>query len=219
MGTGPPPQRTARPGGTAAPGSPVGPGGSALAVGAGPGIPRYPGADAHLGGIRSLEALARQLLARGGARVAVLGQPLPPIQRPCARRPHGAHANGGDAGGSHDARHAGWAHGGAAGASMWQELAAEGLPGAHLRWERGVVTAGRPPAPRLYRGRALTAPYWLSSWLCFSCSAATVAVAVAVAVAAAAATAAAAAAWVKSAGGRPACDGSPIPPGPPGLLA
>lgn len=42
--------------------------------------------------------------------------------------------------------------------------------------------------------RGLTAPYWLSSWLCFSWRAATVAVAVAVAVAAAAATAAAAAA-------------------------
>lgn len=48
------------------------------------------------------------------------------------------------------------------------------------------------------------APYWLSSWLCFSWRAATVAVAVAVAVAAAAATAAAAAAWVKSVEGRAA---------------
>lgn len=67
-------------------------------------------------------------------------------------------------------------------------------------------------------GGGLTAPYWLSSWLCFSCRAATVAVAVAVAVAAAAAMAAAAAACVKSVEGRAACVGSPRPAGPPAYL-
>lgn len=150
----------------------------------------------------------------------MLGHPLPAVQGAGTGCPHRAHADGGDARGSHDTCHASWAHAGrAAGSGVGQELAAEGLPCTHL-WQGEMGITARQwqlAAPWLCCGRALTVPYWLSSWLCFSCSAATVAVAVAVAVAAAAATAAAAAAWVKSVGGRPACEGSPIPLGPPGL--
>lgn len=221
--TGHRPERTAHPGGTAVPGIPAGPGGVSTGRGRGFRHAAVPtGAEAHLVRVRPLEALAGELLARRGTRVGMLGHPLPTIQGAGAGRPRRAHAHRGDAGGSHDTRHASRAQAGwAAGSSMRQELAAEGLPCTHLQRGERVVTVGRgrPPASRLCRGRALTVPYWLSSWLCFSCSAATVAVAVAVAVAAAAATAAAAAAWVKSAGGRLACEGSPIPPGALGLPA
>lgn len=105
------------------------------------------------------------------------------------------------------------------GAAWGRNWLLKGCPAPICGRDTAVTPVPATPTTRPCRRRALTAPYWLSSWLCFSCSAATVAVAVAVAVAAAAATAAAAAAWVKSAGGRPACEGSPIPPGPLGLPA
>lgn len=171
----------------------------------------------HLVGVRPLEALAGQLLALGRSRVGVLRHSLPTIEGASPRRPHWAHAHRGDTRRGHNTCHASWAHAvGATGSSMGQELAAERLPCAHLQQQRekGHSRPGGLSAPQFCHIQVLTAPYWLSSWLCFSCSAATVAVAVAVAVAAAAATAAAAAAWVKSAVARLACEGSPIPPGP-----
>lgn len=157
----------------------------------------------------------------------MLRQALPCIQGCHACCPGGVHSHGREASWAHHPSHACRAHtsrdAGPPGTSMLQELTVKGLPRPHLGREKeecpGPMHDGPVTPPPLWEELpGLTAPYWLSSWLCFSCSAATVAVAVAVAVAAAAATAAAAAACVKSVEGRPAWAGRPRPPAPPAYL-